>query len=98
MSFIGYHSINREIVPGSQQVINVSMAEDSRLLNEVVIKTAKKVRYRNKNNPAVDLIRQVIANKNQNRLENIFKILRLDYVKRFSYLDHPNITKSGVRL
>ncbi|HEU0226531.1 MAG TPA: DUF5686 family protein [Arachidicoccus soli] len=28
---------------------------------------------------------------------NIFKILRVDYIWRFSYLDHPNIPTSGIR-
>lgn len=30
-------------------------------------------------------------------IANIFKILRVDYIWRFSYLDHPGIPKSGVR-
>jgi len=29
---------------------------------------------------------------------NIFKFLRLDYIWRLNYLDHPNIDKSGVRI
>jgi hypothetical protein len=28
---------------------------------------------------------------------NIFKVLRLDYVRRLSYLDNPNVSKSGIR-
>ena len=31
-------------------------------------------------------------------LENIFKVLRLDYVWRLTYRDHPNISKSGLRV
>ncbi len=30
-------------------------------------------------------------------ISNIFKVLRIDVVKRFTYLDHPNITEWGVR-
>ncbi|MBL1408625.1 DUF5686 and carboxypeptidase-like regulatory domain-containing protein [Sphingobacterium faecale] len=30
-------------------------------------------------------------------LANIFKILRIDYVKRLNYLDHPNVSKWGIR-
>lgn len=30
-------------------------------------------------------------------LDNIFKVLRLDYVRRFTYLDNPNIAKWGIR-
>ena len=28
---------------------------------------------------------------------NIFKLVRLDFIKRFTYLDHPEITKWGIR-
>lgn len=31
-------------------------------------------------------------------LENIFKILRIDYYRRLTYLDNPNIKKGGVRI
>jgi hypothetical protein len=31
-------------------------------------------------------------------LENIFKILRIDYFRRLSYLDNPDIKKGGVRV
>ncbi len=30
-------------------------------------------------------------------ISNIFKVLRLDYVRRFSYLDHPGAPKWGIR-
>ncbi|WP_028297843.1 DUF5686 and carboxypeptidase-like regulatory domain-containing protein [Olivibacter sitiensis] len=30
-------------------------------------------------------------------IENIFKLLRIEYVRRLSYLDHPNIDGSGIR-
>jgi hypothetical protein len=69
-SFIGYQSVIRDIEPGKVQEINVSLAEDNHLLKEVVISAGKKVKYRNKGNPAVELIRQVIAHKKSNRVEN----------------------------
>jgi hypothetical protein len=28
---------------------------------------------------------------------NIFKVLRIDYVRRINYLDHPNVAKWGIR-
>jgi len=31
-------------------------------------------------------------------LENIFKVLRVEYVRRLNYLDHPNISKNGVQI
>ncbi|PTT03740.1 hypothetical protein DBR11_01330 [Pedobacter sp. HMWF019] len=30
-------------------------------------------------------------------ISNIFKILRVDYVRRFTYLDHPDVPKWGIR-
>jgi hypothetical protein len=30
-------------------------------------------------------------------IENIFKVLRLDVVKRLTYLDHPNAPTWGIR-
>ena len=30
-------------------------------------------------------------------IDNVFKVLRLDYVRRFTYLDNPNISKWGIR-
>ncbi|MDO5759817.1 MAG: DUF5686 family protein [Bacteroidota bacterium] len=30
-------------------------------------------------------------------IDNVFKIMRIDYVRRFTYLDNPNISKWGIR-
>ncbi|MCL4638888.1 MULTISPECIES: DUF5686 and carboxypeptidase-like regulatory domain-containing protein [Olivibacter] len=68
-AYIGYVTVEKDIKPGEDQVVNVQMKVDARMLNEVVV-TGKKGRYRNKNNPAVELIRQVIAHKKENQMEN----------------------------
>lgn len=70
ISFIGYKTAYKEITPGTSQTMNITLSEDRKTLNEVVIKSGKKTRYTNKNNPAVELIRKVIAHKDQNRIEN----------------------------
>ena len=31
-------------------------------------------------------------------LSNIFRIFRVDLIKRFTYLDHPNVSELGVRI
>ncbi len=69
-SFMGYHSQTRAVIKGERQTINFSLQPKNITLKEVEIK-AKKVRYRNKNNPAVALIRNVIKNKKLNRKENL---------------------------
>ncbi|WP_158825450.1 DUF5686 and carboxypeptidase-like regulatory domain-containing protein [Mucilaginibacter lacusdianchii] len=70
VSFVGYRSVVRNITPGTEQVINVALTADNQILSDVVVKSAKKKKYTNKNNPAVELIRQVIAHKKQNQMEN----------------------------
>ena len=70
ISYIGFKTTVREIEPGKEQSVNVALIADNQLLNEVVVKSGKKTKYRNKNNPAVELIRMVIAHKEKNRVES----------------------------
>ncbi len=67
--YLGYHTIVKEVQYGKSQVINFRMKATASTLQEVVVKSAKQ-KYRNKNNPAVDLIENVIANKKRNRKGN----------------------------
>ncbi len=70
-SFLGYKAIVRNITPGQENTIDVALKPEAQILQEVEVKPEKvKEKYRNKNNPAVDLIRQVVAHKNQNRIES----------------------------
>ncbi|MCC8426238.1 DUF5686 and carboxypeptidase-like regulatory domain-containing protein [Mucilaginibacter sp. UR6-11] len=68
-SFIGYKDVFINIVPGISQVVNIKMMPAQTELTEVDVRAGKKPRYRNKGNPAVELIRQVIAHREQNRPE-----------------------------
>ena len=70
VSFVGYKTAVRTITPGQEQTINIAITENSQSLNEVVVRSSKRKKYSNKNNPAVELIRQVIAHKAQNQVEN----------------------------
>ncbi len=69
-SFVGYKPVIRTIIAGKEQVINIKMQADVQALATVTVHAGKKTRYRNKDNPAVELIRQVIAHKDTNRMEN----------------------------
>ncbi len=66
--YVGYLTREITIDAGKVQKVNVELDVDASLLDEVVIK-AKNYRYRNRDNPAVQLIRKVIENKSKNRLE-----------------------------
>jgi hypothetical protein len=67
-SFIGYQAESREIKTGIDQTIDIRMSLSSITLDEVIVK-AKKKDYKNKNNPAVELIDKVVEKKDENRPE-----------------------------
>lgn len=70
VSYVGYKSKTVTIQVGKTQMIEVSLnLDESKNLNSVVIKTKKKVKYTNRNNPAVELIRHVIDNRDKNKPE-----------------------------
>ncbi|TFF39150.1 DUF5686 and carboxypeptidase-like regulatory domain-containing protein [Mucilaginibacter psychrotolerans] len=70
VTFVGFKTATRTIEAGKEQEINIALIEDNQTLSEVVVKSGKKKKYTNKDNPAVELIRKVIAHKSQNQLEN----------------------------
>jgi hypothetical protein len=61
----GYHSSTRVLTDNPVQQLTILLSKSYTTLEGVVV-NAKKEKYRNKNNPAVELIRQVIANKPKN--------------------------------
>ena len=70
ISFVGYKDAILPVVVGKTQVINIRLFPEAQQLKEVDIQSGKKAKYRNKDNPAVELIRQVIAHKKENRPES----------------------------
>lgn len=88
VSYVGYQQAELSVTPGQEQVLNIRLVPVSRQLNEVVIKSGRKTRYRNKDNPAVELIRQVIAHREQNRAESYPYVQYKEYDKMmFSLLN-----------
>ncbi|MCE7043245.1 DUF5686 and carboxypeptidase-like regulatory domain-containing protein [Dyadobacter sp. CY312] len=65
-TYVGYLSVEKTIPQGTSQTINIKMSVDASMLKEITVKG--KAKYRNKDNPAVQLIRQVIANKDKNQM------------------------------
>ncbi len=64
-SLVGYKTVIKSIVPG--EILNIKLEGTQTQLNEVVIHSAKRKKYKNKDNPSVELIQQVIDHKNENR-------------------------------
>ena len=88
VSYVGYKPASINVVPNQEQVINIRLVPVAQRLNEVVIKSGKKTKYHNKDNPAVELIRQVIAHKDQNRPESYNYVQNKEYDKMmFSVLN-----------
>ena len=66
-SYTEYKKVIKEVIPMKEQTINVEL-EPSEEMAAIIIKTRKRGKYRNKNNPAVALIEHVIQNKEKNRI------------------------------
>lgn len=67
-SVVGYNKKVVPVVPGVTKTLNVKLAPSDILLKEVVVRP-KKEKYSRKDNPAVELMRKVIAHKSEQRLE-----------------------------
>jgi len=89
-SYLGYKFQAKDVLLGKKQTIDFEIEPNTISLDEVVI-VSKRLRYRNKNNPAVDLIKKVIKNKKLNRKEH------LDFYEYVKYekmeFDINNITE-----
>ncbi len=79
VSYIGYKTILKPITVGTSQNIDFSLETDPKAVNNVTVSTNKRAPYKNKGNPAVELIKRVIENKPINRMEHY------DYVQYDQY-------------
>jgi hypothetical protein len=81
-SHIGYQAVTRTIKPGQLNELRVRLQISQNTLKEVSVRSQSK-HYRNKGNPAVELIQQVIDHKDQNRMESS-DYLQYDQYERVS--------------
>lgn len=90
ISYLGYEPRTLAIRRGTTQEVEIALQPTSTMLGAVDV-TAEKERYRRKGNPAVELIRKVIAHKDENRLD------RLDHYSYRKYeklqLNLSNVSK-----
>ena len=68
-SSVGFMPQTITVGPNTPSHLKIILKEDSRSLKEVVVKQ-KRERYSRKNNPAVELMKRVIAAKQRTNLEN----------------------------
>ncbi len=89
-SFVGYQTDTMRVTKGKNQTINFELKETSITMEAVTI-TGEKEKYKNKDNPAVDLIKLVIDHKKNNRKE------AMDYFEYDKYekieIDLNNLTE-----
>jgi hypothetical protein len=69
-SYVGYQPVTKTIMPGQTNVLHIRLQSSNTELKEVMVSSGKNKRYRNKGNPAVEFIQQVIDHKDQNRMES----------------------------
>lgn len=69
-TYVGYKNGSVKIdVSVSPQTVNIALMPGGSSLKDVIVGDKKK-RYRNKDNPAVELIRKVIAHREENRMRS----------------------------
>lgn len=68
VTIVGYNPATVHLDSFPQNELTINLVRNFKSLEHVTVKN-KKQRYRNKGNPAVELIRQVIDNKSKNRME-----------------------------
>ena len=96
VSSMGYTDKEIKLRPGKKnEGLNVLLRPTSYELSEVVIKP-KREKYSRKDNPAVELIKKVIAHKNDNRIESKDQYQVETYEKLSLALDNfnPNLDKN----
>ena len=68
-SAVGYAPVQVVVKSSTPKILNIKLKSDTRQLAEVVVRQ-KRGKYSRKDNPAVELMRRVIAAKKRTRLEN----------------------------
>lgn len=96
-SFIGYIVNAQTIVLGTTNTLRFELKNDANTLADVVVKSNKK--YRNKNNPAVELIKKVIEHKEENKISSYDFLSFKEYEKvQFSLSNNVKKLKRNILL
>ena len=98
VSYVGYKTILKPILPGTRQTLDFALEIDPKGINNVTVNTNKRAPYRNKGNPAVELIKRVIENKPINRAEHYDYVQYDQYEKMEVSLSNPSQKLTGSKL
>lgn len=92
VSAVGYKPLVRIVSPGTDNELRIRLEKSQTQLREIAIRAPGIKPYHNKDNPAVELIRQVIAHKEANRPQSA-DYLQYDQYERIglSFYDIPPI-------
>ena len=95
-SFLGYEPATIPVSEIENGILDVQLQPLATELTEVVV-ASKRIRYRNRENPAVELIRRAIANKDKNRIEahNTYEYERYEKIQ-LSINDLNDSIKNGL--
>ena len=98
LSFLGYNTKEVILEQATNSNLVILISPTSFEIEEVVVKP-KKEKYSRKNNPAVNLIRNVIKHKDANRIENKEKYKVESYEKLAIAFDdfNPNLEKGFMK-
>ena len=91
---VGYNPVTIHLDSVPDREIIIALTRRYHTLGGVTVRN-KKLRYRNKDNPAVDLIRHVIDNKAKNRMEAYSYAAYEKYEKLQLSIDKSNASKLG---
>lgn len=98
VSSVGFRQVQFTVNRYKMQELNIELGPDPALLTNVTVNTNKRAKYRNKDNPAVELIRNVIENKENNRIASYDYVEYEQYEKIQAALSNANDKVTNTRL
>ncbi|OYZ00347.1 MAG: hypothetical protein B7Y37_11435 [Sphingobacteriia bacterium 28-36-52] len=98
VSSVGFRQVQFTVSRYKMQEINIELGPDPALLTNVTVNTNKRAKYRNKDNPAVELIRNVIENRENNRIASYDFVEYEQYEKIQAALSNSNDKVTNSRL
>jgi hypothetical protein len=94
ISSVGYNTLTLHLDSVPRREVVIGLTPQFRELRNVTV-VNKKQKYRNKDNPAVELIRKVIENKSKNRMEAFTYASYEKYEKLQASVDKATDTKAA---